>query len=349
MSTGISLPIGGPATLSVKEVATATYTVIDGDLGKLLVFTQACVVDVDTGLVEGFRCRMMCDAADSEVTLEGTATIHNKDGHTQSGGQYAVIEIAYSGTTDNYVMTEDTGPPPTLQLPYATDFDGTNDYVDLGSASELQLERTDAFSFAFWIKTTSTATDKIIFSNLEPAGNNNGYEVSNGGAGLFGLTLSNDITTDRLRVLSDVAINDGSWHHVAITYDGSSSASGVNIYIDVAAVATTTSWDNLTASIVSTQDVCIMTRPGSGLYIPGRLCEFAVYDKELSASEITAIGNPKRLNQLVTGPVANMLGYWRMGTGDKYPTTTDHSTSGNDGTMTNMADADLVIDAPPYQ
>src|SRR5690606_2794071 len=74
--------------------------------------------------------------------------------------------------------------------------------------------------------------------------------------------------------------------------------------------------------------------------------ELAAYDKELSAGEVSAIynaGSPPDLT--VVGPAANLVGYWRPGE-HSYPTVPDLSASGNDGTMTNMAANDIVVDAP---
>ena len=45
------------------------------------------------------------------------------------------------------------------------EFDGTNDYVDCGNDSSLQI--TGALSIAAWVKTTATATQRFIQNMME--------------------------------------------------------------------------------------------------------------------------------------------------------------------------------------
>src|SRR5262249_18583845 len=52
-------------------------------------------------------------------------------------------------------------------------------------------------------------------------------------------------------VRSNVVVTDGKWHNVAVSYDGSSSASGVKIFLDGMQTATTIVANSLTGSIVS--------------------------------------------------------------------------------------------------
>src|SRR5690606_8155900 len=94
--------------------------------------------------------------------------------------------------------------------------------------------------------------------------------------------------------------------------------------------------------------VSIGTRSTASTQLPfdGRLAELAAYDKELSAGEVSAIYNSGLPpNLLSVGPTGNLIGYWRPGE-HSYPTVPDLSPSGNDGTMTNMAANDIVVDAP---
>jgi len=72
-----------------------------------------------------------------------------------------------------------------------------------------------------------------------------------------------------------------------------------------------------------------------------------VWNKELSLAEVTEIYNGGApTNLLAHSAAANLVGWLRMGDGDTFPTLTDNSTGGNDGTMTNMEAGDIVNDAP---
>ena len=82
-------------------------------------------------------------------------------------------------------------------------------------------------------------------------------------------------------------------------------------------------------------------------FYEGKLDEFSMWNKELSASDVTAIYNSGEPTNL-SGEAA-LIGWWRMGdpTGPgAYPTITDQSTNSNNATMTNMTDSDIVTVVP---
>ena len=106
----------------------------------------------------------------------------------------------------------------------AISFDGTDDYIDLGPAFDLKAApQSNAFSLACWIKTESYGT---IYSfgasndvnqtqvKLVVGQDNGGIEVNIGGEVSYGST----------------PMNDGNWHHIAITIPNSTS--GVKMFID---------------------------------------------------------------------------------------------------------------------
>jgi len=142
--------------------------------------------------------------------------------------------------------------------------------------------------------------------------------------------------------------NDWSWHHITITYDGSSAASGVTIYVDDVAQTSTVVADTLSATTLNAISFQLGAVDATNSFFSGVLDDVAVYDIELSAANVTTIfngGEPPDLTSV--GPTADLVGYWLMGDGDTFSTLTDNSSNTNDGTMTNMEAADLVVDSPP--
>ena len=81
----------------------------------------------------------------------------------------------------------------------------------------------------------------------------------------------------------------GEWQNVAVTYDGSGSASGVKIYVDgVLDTATTTLVNNLSGSIVSQGPLIVGNQAGyeSQFALNGSLADFSISDVARSASYI---------------------------------------------------------------
>ena len=228
-------------------------------------------------------------------------------------------------------------------------FGGTNEYVTMGDV--LGFEYTDPFSVSFWLKTT---TSGYLISKMDSAPRGWGAYIT-ASSGIEFL-LINTSATNLIDVFGPTGLNDGRWHHVVWTTDGTTAA-GVTCYVDGSAVGTTTSSDTLSATIVSTGPLNLASRTnGTGVYA-GDLDEVAVYDKELTSGEVTAIYNgglPNDLSQLSSA--SNLVGWWRMGEGDTFPTLRDSgvagtnltcpdlSPSGNDGTPTNMESGDVSSD-----
>lgn len=232
---------------------------------------------------------------------------------------------------------------PLLYTEHSLDFDGTNDFIEYGSV--YAFERTDAFSGSLWIKTTGTG-DYGLIGSFEDESPFRGWSLSMID-GYFRFELSNTAEgTNHLSVDTIATFNDGEWHHVAYTYAGDSSAANTKIYVDSEDQNLSIISDTLSSTIIGTAPFRIGARAGGAIPFDGRLTEVSVYDKELSAMEVTTIYNAGNTDDLLSiGPFGDIVGYWRLGE-HNYPTVPDLSPSGNDGTMTNMAADEIVIDAP---
>ena len=82
---------------------------------------------------------------------------------------------------------------------------------------------------------------------------------------------------------------------------------------------------------------------GSSNFSIGGIDEAAIFNSELSQSDITAIygsGTPIDLSSY-----SSLVSWWRMGDGDTFPTLTDNKGT-NNGTMTNMTSGNIVTDVP---
>ena len=163
-------------------------------------------------------------------------------------------------------------------------FDGVNEYVNCQNIAG--FERTDSFSFELWFK-TSTA-DKYLFSKQISGGTYRGYLLWLDGSGRvnFGLT-STWATGNRLQVhAATVGLSDNTWHHLIVTYDGSSVVAGIHIYIDNVNEGLTPLANNLTATIQNAER-CQISGRALATFWNGDIDEIVIYDKELSSEEVT--------------------------------------------------------------
>ena len=87
-------------------------------------------------------------------------------------------------------------------------------------------------------------------------------------------------------------INDGNFHHVAMTYDGSGSAAGVKLYVDGVEDTEVLQQDTLGANLITNSSpFTIGSRDSGGVPFNGDIDELQVSDTPLSGSDILAIFN----------------------------------------------------------
>jgi len=211
---------------------------------------------------------------------------------------------------------------------YSVEFDGTDDYVDLGNSSDLA---PSSITISAWIKVTgSVDTYNYIVSR---AGSTYGsyhlrYTSSNKFNVFLGFASSQfkqDITTSSTFTLTD-------WHHVAFTYDQTNA----KLYVDGVeeySGAETRAID-YTASVEGSNTHIGSTPMGYPSPSEGLIDEVAIFNSALSGSDITAIYNSGTPDDLTS---YSPVGWWRMGDNDggTGTTITDQGSGSNDGTLTN--------------
>jgi len=82
----------------------------------------------------------------------------------------------------------------------------------------------------------------------------------------------------------------GAWHHICITYDGSSTANDPLIYLDGVSQAVTERSTPSGTLLLPDGTVTIGRASGGGQEFDGRLAEFAIWNRILTAGEVAALG-----------------------------------------------------------
>ena len=184
---------------------------------------------------------------------------------------------------------------PTVTAPdssAAADFSGG--WLDAGTG--INFERTQAFSATAWIK--GGAQDSTIIGDMVQSEECQGWEmhvgtVENGGnANSVTVWLINDYPAIAIQVNATANVLNGQWHHVAFTYDGSSTAAGVKIYIDGALATSSIALDTLGSSIANNTaaGLGIGTRMnGASNTFTGGIDEVALFNNVLTGAQMTSI------------------------------------------------------------
>ncbi|MFX1487565.1 MAG: PKD domain-containing protein, partial [Promethearchaeota archaeon] len=130
---------------------------------------------------------------------------------------------------------------------YALEFDGVNEYIRCGKNQVLNFERNQSYSIVTWVKTSSA--NGSILSKMNVSNSYRGYDLFCKSDGVIRAHLINELNTNEIIVDGTTQIDDGEWHFVVLTYNGSSTAAGIKIYIDGTLESLTTVSDTLNRTI----------------------------------------------------------------------------------------------------
>ena len=230
-------------------------------------------------------------------------------------------------------MSSSTGPrPSTIFNRYSFDFDGTDDYVIVPNSTSLNI--TTAMSVSMWFKTTSSS---VMYPLTQGSGSEIKYLVQFY-APINRIRLQIYDGNSVLTIIDNTqAFNDGQWHHLAFTTDALTTTDGVKIYFDGTLLTNKGTLSNNGISSITTP-FYIGQIPNTSRF-NGNIDEVAVFNSELSQSDVTSIYNSGVPNDLSSlSPVS----WWRMGDAATFGggnwVLTDQGSGGNNGTSTNMTE-----------
>ncbi len=219
---------------------------------------------------------------------------------------------------------------------YSMSFDGTNDYITLGTSSNLKPPNV---SFSAWYYPEAVGTKAAIISSGNKTGGWSPYSINHWTTDKLCLLMT---TSTLNQVFSTATLSYNKWYHIAVTYDGSSA----KIYIDGSLDSTHTFSGNIDYSSIVVYEYFICRRPGYYQYLTGKIDDISIFDTGLSAVQISTIYNSGEPTDLSSE--SNLVGYWRMSDNATFSTnwTVPDQVGSNDGVSQNMDINDRVGDAP---
>ena len=160
----------------------------------------------------------------------------------------------------------------------AASFNGSSSYAEITSSPP--QDSSGVMSVSFWAKTTNTSRAAFFivegpstareFLKLE----NYGYQGTNS----FRVSYKNNLLSN----IDNEAISDGAWHHIVIT----AGNGNVKTYKDNSLLAT----QSVTIADETIDNFVIGYRKyNNDLYFTGEIDQFRIFNKELSASEVTTL------------------------------------------------------------
>ncbi len=145
----------------------------------------------------------------------------------------------------------------------------------------LSPERHDPFTMALSVRMKRPARTRLV-ERTDPGNNSRGFRLETDDEGRLEFQLVHNVENDRLTVVTSEPLATGGLHHVAATYDGSSTAAGVRVFVDGSRVSTEIRQDTLTSSI--------STKAAQKI---GDVANLRLYTRQLATLEIADLaGHP---------------------------------------------------------
>ena len=170
--------------------------------------------------------------------------------------------------------------------------------IEVGA--DLNFDRSDAFSFGAWVKPTKGGPSCVLSKNDDVKGLR-GFDLMLR-KGKAVVHLVHEWNTDAIQVTTSASVPRKQWHHILVTYDGSSKASGVRIYLNGKAQTLKIGHDSLTGTIRTQQPLRIGRRSTSAAFT-GLIDDVRVYDRALTAGEANRLVTHQLVGALVELPV----------------------------------------------
>jgi len=208
------------------------------------------------------------------------------------------------GTTQNGTLTNGASTVSDVTRGQVLNLDGTDDYVDL-SSSVASLAGLTYGTIAGWIKVNGTF--ETIFSISDTADPGSYVALFLGASGYLTFEVLENGVAQLAVYRSSAAINDGNWHHVAVTV----GATGNRLYVDgVQASAGQLTYNTGNASTlpdfsyVTSLDAMAIGRTvdsgGGKWHATGRLDEVRLYSRALTGGEVLTLANDLNLSDTDT-------------------------------------------------
>lgn len=173
--------------------------------------------------------------------------------------------------------------------------DGDN-FIEAGPVGN--FERTDAFSYSAWINPKSA--NGAPFGKMNAGKDYQGWDLFLSG-GRPSIHIISSWPSNAIKVNGQSMVPENQWTHVAVTYDGSSKAAGVRMYVNGVPVATENENDSLTSTVKTDVPLTIGRRTGANGF-NGSIEDLALYRRVLSAEEVVSISGAHPAKPLLAIP-----------------------------------------------
>ena len=273
---------------------------------------------------------------------------------TWNGSKFVLDNQGSLGGTATSIGILPTDPNPTTDVPLFDNksftYDGVSDAVVIGTTS---LGITNSISVSAWVKIPTTNTggggtniQEIICEDTTSSGQRNWALAWRGTPyNRFQFVVFHTNLSATATLTTSITPNDGNWHHLLGTFDGTTNTNGVKLYIDgVLNNQTTALSTGINSFTYSEPNIGRLTGQNQWNF-EGDINDVSVFDNDQSANASTIFngGVPNDISAL------SPLSWWRAEQvtfdGTDW-TLIDQGSGGNNGLSSSMPLTSRTSDVP---
>ncbi len=169
----------------------------------------------------------------------------------------------------------------------------TPEFADVGD-----FERTNKFTYAVWVKRGVDKNGSVL-ARMQDGKDYRGWDLWLEG-GKPAVHVVSTWPENAFKVTGKKELPKDQWNHVCITYDGSSKARGLKIYVNGEDQAVDRERDKLTDTIRTEAPLTIGQRTGGSRVDGTGIQDLRIYQRELGEAEVRALVSVPRLKWLAT-------------------------------------------------
>ncbi|MEX0587023.1 MAG: DUF1553 domain-containing protein, partial [Pirellulales bacterium] len=176
---------------------------------------------------------------------------------------------------------------------------GVAELADVGD-----FEHDQAFTVAAWINPTANDGHGAICSRMDSAAAHRGWDFYMQ-ARRFGVHVVSAWPDQGLKVLGKSQVPANEWTHVAVSYDGSGKAAGVQVYYNGVAQQLNIEQDKLSGSIKTEVPFRIGERTGGDPLSAVGLQDLRLYTRAIAGMELETLSQQEKFLATLAQPVAD--------------------------------------------
>ena len=202
----------------------------------------------------------------------------------------------YTEPTDNYIDPVWQIPDAVSEYPHSFSFSGSSQRIKPGTNVSLGI--TDAITVSAWVRIPTTNTggpapniQEIICEDAAGgSGRNWGLNWRGGSSNYFGFTVWHTDNTVTSVFSSGIVPNDGKWHHVIGTFDGTTNENGLKLYVDNTLFQNTANGAGVRSTFGVHPSIGSLEN-GTAWMFEGNISNVYVWETDLNSTQVETLYN----------------------------------------------------------